>query len=101
MDKFSARQLECMMCLANGNTILEASKILFISKSSVNQSLDSARKKARAKNNIHLVSIAIAQGFLVWEDDEEKTRSMKNEKEPPQSDSPFRKPPIEDCYDLT
>lgn len=81
----SDRQLECIMHLANGKTMAEIGKTIFVSEGSVKQSLASARKKCGATNNAHLVSIVIARGFLVWNDDD-NTRSLENEKEPPQRD---------------
>lgn len=81
----SERQLECIMHLANGLTMAEIGKTLYISEGSVKQSLASARKKIGAVNNANLVSLAVAKNFIFWSDDED-ARTLDKEKEPPQSD---------------
>jgi len=88
----SDRQLECIMHLANGMTMLEISSTVYVSEGSVRQSLASARKKIGAKNNCNLVSLAVAKGLIFWSDDEEERTLEANEKEPPQNGGPHSLP---------
>jgi DNA-binding CsgD family transcriptional regulator len=85
----SDRQLECIVHLANGMTMLEISATVYVSEGSVKQSLASARKKMGAKNNCNLVSLAVAKGLIFWSNDGEERTLEENEKGPPEG-SPFK-----------
>jgi DNA-binding CsgD family transcriptional regulator len=58
------------MHIANGKTREEIGKLLHRSPANVDYHLGRARRRARANNLPHLVSIAIASGDLVWEDEQ-------------------------------
>jgi hypothetical protein len=62
-------QLEICMHLANGKQIDEICTEMHRSRSDVNRRIAAARKRCRATTLPHLVSIAIASGALVWEDE--------------------------------
>lgn len=76
------RQLECIVHLANGKTVPEIALALFISKSTVDKCLTSAKSKLHATNNAHLVSIVIAKKLLVWYDEDNEHGILDKEKEP-------------------
>lgn len=63
-------QLEIVMHLANGKQIDEIALSMHRSRSDVNRRIASARKRCRATTLPHLVSIAIASGALVWQDEQ-------------------------------
>jgi len=71
--KLTKRQLEIVCCLANGFTAQETANKLFLSLSTVKATLTVARRKVDARTTPHLVSIIIAQGDLVWTDDDERS----------------------------
>lgn len=62
-------QLEIIMHLANGRQIDEICIEMHRSRSDVNRRIALARKRCKASTIPHLVSIAIASGDLVWEDE--------------------------------
>jgi len=62
-------QLEIIMHLANGKQIDEIALAMHRSKTDVNRRLALARKRCQATTIPHLVSITIATGDLVWEDE--------------------------------
>jgi len=70
--KLTYRQLEVVCHLANGFTAQETADALYLSISTVKQTLTAARKKIGAKTTVHLVSIVIAQGDLEWTDDDDR-----------------------------
>ena len=64
-------QLEVIMHIANGKSLEEIATLMHRSRSNVSYHIGRARQRAHANNLPHLVSIAIATGDLVWEDDQE------------------------------
>lgn len=72
------RQLEIVCFLANGYRIDEIAEELHFSVSSVNTTLGRARKRAGARSNPHLVSIAIASGDLTWNPQDEMRYANSN-----------------------
>lgn len=62
-------QLEIIMHLANGKQIDEIANDMHRSRSDINRRIAAARKRCHANTIPHLVSIAIATGDLVWEDE--------------------------------
>jgi DNA-binding NarL/FixJ family response regulator len=62
-------QLEIVMHLANGKQIHEIAEAMHRSRSDVDRRLRLARKRCHANTIPHLVSIVIATGDLVWEDE--------------------------------
>jgi DNA-binding CsgD family transcriptional regulator len=58
------------MHIANGKTREEIATILHRSPANVDYHLGRARRRCCANNLPHLVSIAIASGDLVWEDEQ-------------------------------
>ena len=62
-------QLEIIMHLANGKQIDEICNEMHRSRTDVNRRIALARKRLKANTIPHLVSIAIATGDLVWEDE--------------------------------
>lgn len=69
------RQLEIVAYVANGCTTSEIAEKMHLSKSSIQATLDTARKRAQARTLPHLVSIVIASGDLVW-NEEDAAREM-------------------------
>lgn len=67
------RQLEIVMHLCNGLSQDDIATTMHLSVSSVNQSIASARRTAKAKTTVHLASIVIASGRLYWTDDGERS----------------------------
>lgn len=67
------RQLEIVMHLCNGLSQDDIAMTMHLSVSSVNQSIASARRAAKAKTTVHLASIVIASGRLYWTDDGERS----------------------------
>jgi DNA-binding CsgD family transcriptional regulator len=63
------RQLQIVMHLCNGLSQEEIAATMHLSLSSVNQTIASARRAAKAKTTVHLASIVIASGRLYWTDD--------------------------------
>jgi len=63
-------QLEIIMHLANGRQIDEIALLLHRSRSDINRRIALARKRTHANTIPHLVSIAIATGDLVWQNEE-------------------------------
>jgi hypothetical protein len=63
-------QLEIIMHLANGKQIGEIAVAMHRSRSDIDRRIKLARKRCRANTLPHLVSIAIASGALVWEDEQ-------------------------------
>ncbi len=64
-------ELVIIMHIANGKTLEEIAKEVHRSVSNVSYHLGRARQRCHANNLPHLVSIAIATGDLVWEDEAE------------------------------
>lgn len=62
-------QLEIIMHLANGMQIDEIAEKMHRSRSDINRRLALARTIAHANTLPHLVSLAIASGGLVWENE--------------------------------
>jgi hypothetical protein len=62
-------QLEIIMHLANGSQIDEICTKMHRSRSDINRRISIARNRCKASTIPHLVSIAIASGDLVWEDE--------------------------------
>jgi DNA-binding CsgD family transcriptional regulator len=60
------RQLEIVVLIANGYRMQEIAEHLHFSISSLESTLRRARKRAGARTNAHLVSLAIAHGQLEW-----------------------------------
>jgi DNA-binding CsgD family transcriptional regulator len=67
----TVRQLEHVCLLANGYTIDEIAKKLFVSRGTSEKTLMAARRRVGAITNAHLVSIVIAAGDLEWNTDTE------------------------------
>jgi len=68
-DRLDLVQLEIVMHLANGKQIDEIALEMHRSKSDINRRIALARRRCKATTIPHLVSIAIASGDLVWEDE--------------------------------
>jgi DNA-binding NarL/FixJ family response regulator len=64
-------QLEIIMHLANGKQIDEIATEMHRSRSDINRRIAAARKRCHANTLPHLVSIAIASGVFVWEDEQQ------------------------------
>lgn len=69
------RQLEMVAHVANGLTTVQIAERMHLSRSSVQATLNTARKRANARTLPHLVSIVIASGVLEWNEDK-STRGM-------------------------
>lgn len=67
--RLSPVELEIVMHIANGKSLEEIATALHRSPSNVSYHLGRARRRCKANNLPHLVSIAIASGDLVWEDE--------------------------------
>jgi DNA-binding CsgD family transcriptional regulator len=65
------RQLEIVMHLANGHRMSEIPTLMNFSKSSLETTLKRARHRAGARTTAHLVSLAIARGWLAWNPSDE------------------------------
>ena len=65
----SGLQLEIVMHLANGMTLIEIAAKLDRSRSYIKQNANAARYKMNAKTLPQLVSIVIASGQLEWKSD--------------------------------
>jgi len=63
-------QLEIVMHLANGKQIDEIALEMHRSRSDINRRIGLARRRCKANTLPHLVSIAIASGVLVWENEQ-------------------------------
>lgn len=70
-NRLTHDQLVIVMHVANGLTLEEIAEIMHYSVSNVSYHLGQARRRCHANNLPHLVSIAIATGDLVWEDNSE------------------------------
>lgn len=70
------RQLEIVKHVANGYRMDEIQDLMHYSKSSLFNTLSRARKRAGARTNAHLVSLAIARGQLEWSPDDEVRYSI-------------------------
>jgi DNA-binding CsgD family transcriptional regulator len=68
-NPLTPRQLEILCCVANGMTTQEIADQLFISKHTVQTTLDDARERAGVRNLPQLAALCVAAGFLVYEDD--------------------------------
>jgi DNA-binding CsgD family transcriptional regulator len=78
-DRLTPTELLIVMHIANGKSLEEIAAILHRSRSNVSYHIGRARQRAHANNLPHLVSIAIATGDLIWEDDREcRTLSSPN-----------------------
>ena len=71
LARLEPTQLEVVMHIANGMSLDEIAIEMHRSKSNVSYHLGRARQRCQASNLPHLVSIAIATGDLIWEDEEE------------------------------
>jgi DNA-binding CsgD family transcriptional regulator len=65
-------QLEVVTYIANGLRTSEIAAITYRSKSSIDEMLGAARRRAGAKTIPHLVSLVIASGVLEWSEDGER-----------------------------
>jgi len=63
-------QLEIIMHLANGKQIGDIAETMHRSRSDIDRRIKLARKRCQATTLPHLVSIAIASGALIWENDQ-------------------------------
>jgi DNA-binding CsgD family transcriptional regulator len=72
----SDRQIECVMHLANGLRYEQIADAMGLSMSSVKQTVKRAQKNAGANTVPHLVSICIADGELIWRENE-RERALK------------------------
>lgn len=68
--ELSRRQLEIVMHLCNGKTMEETAEAMHYSTGSLQRTLKTAKKAFRAKSTVHLASIVIAKGMLVYTPDE-------------------------------
>lgn len=68
-------QLEIVMHIANGLRDKQIAELMHRHYSHVGKTLSAARRKVGANTNAHLVSIVIAHGDLVWEDNERAFRA--------------------------
>ena len=73
--ELSDLQLQIAMHLANGMTFAEIATTVDRSTANVKKHANAARRKTGAKTLPQLVSVVIAQGKLVWEDDQRVTQS--------------------------
>lgn len=60
----TGRELECLKWAADGKTSWETSVILGIAEGTVEFCLEAAKKKLKASNKIHAVTIAIRNGWM-------------------------------------
>lgn len=72
----SDRQVELVMHLANGLRYEQIADAMGLSMSSVKQTVKRAQQNAGANTVPHLVSICIADGELVW-NEEQGERELK------------------------
>ncbi|MGI9531622.1 LuxR C-terminal-related transcriptional regulator, partial [Lutimonas sp.] len=63
-SKFSAREIEVIKSISNGNTVEEIAKLLFISEHTVRTHRKNILKKADVKNSIHLITKCIREGVI-------------------------------------
>jgi DNA-binding NarL/FixJ family response regulator len=70
--KLTDRQLEFVVCLANGYRVEDIANEKHVSKTTVERVIAAARRRAEARTNAHLVSLIIASGALEWNPDDEK-----------------------------
>jgi DNA-binding CsgD family transcriptional regulator len=83
-DNLSDTQLEIVMHLCNGKTRDEVADAMNYSPAAIDKFLRSAKSKVGAKTTIHLASIAIASGNLVYTHDGERAHYPTNDgTEPP------------------
>jgi DNA-binding CsgD family transcriptional regulator len=80
--KPTAVQLEMILLVSNGYREDEIAARVHRSKSNVQKTLAAARSRMGATHNAHLVSLTIAAGLLVWNDDDDE-RILPNEKGEP------------------
>src|SRR4051812_7517055 len=79
VGRLDLTQLEIIMHLANGRQLDEIAISMHRSKTDVNRRLALARKRCQATTIPHLVSIAIATGDLVWQDEQRTLNGNGNE----------------------
>ena len=70
VGRLDLTQLEIVMHLANGKQIDEICTEMHRSRTDINRRIALARKRVKANTIPHLVSIAIATGDLVWQDEQ-------------------------------
>lgn len=70
VGRLDITQLEIIMHLANGKQIDDIAVVMHRSRSDINRRIATARKHCQASTIPHLVSIAIATGDLVWQDEQ-------------------------------
>jgi len=70
--KLTDRQLEIVMHLCNGLTLEEIAAKMNYSLTNAKLHLKLAKEKTGARSTAHLVSIVIASGVLVYNDDGER-----------------------------
>ena len=71
-NRLTPAELLIIMHIANGKSIEEIAVLVNRSTRNVSYHLGRARQRCHANNLPHLVSIAIATGDLVWEDEAER-----------------------------
>lgn len=71
-NRLEPAELLIIMHIANGKSLEEIAVLVSRSRSNVSYHLGRARERCHASNLPHLVSIAIASGDLVWEDEGER-----------------------------
>jgi|1186.fasta_scaffold54059_2 hypothetical protein len=69
MGRLDLVQLEIVMHLANGKQIDEIAADMHRSRTDINRRIKLARSRCQAHTIPHLVSIAVASGDLVWENE--------------------------------
>lgn len=69
MGRLDLVQLEIVMHLANGKQIDEIAVDMHRSRTDINRRIKLARQRCQANTIPHLVSIAVASGDLVWENE--------------------------------
>ncbi|MEP2780832.1 MAG: hypothetical protein ABJO67_02400 [Pseudoruegeria sp.] len=60
----SKKEAQLLSLLAGGNTILEASKALEISRATANSALATVKHSLRAKTTVQAIAIAVREGFI-------------------------------------
>lgn len=70
------RQLEIVVHVANGLRNPDIAEREFLSQSTVEKTLNAARRNMGAVTLAHLVALTIAHGYLVWEDGEHKVNGQ-------------------------
>jgi DNA-binding CsgD family transcriptional regulator len=80
-ERLNEAQLTIVMHLCNGMTIEETAWKMSYSPTNVKRHIARAKRMTGARSTIHLVSIVIASGDLVWSDDDNE-RTLHSEVPP-------------------